>query len=113
MGNSTGKDTLGNTLRNVEAARENQWPAQRDAELIAHLRAEVKEQKRREEPTRIPRTFNRILCAVDFSAASTKAVELARRLATENDAALYLIHVCPTIAVPLGGAVPATPPEDK
>ena len=37
--------------------------------------------------------FRRLLCAVDFSDASLKAVEWAASLADESDAALTLLHV--------------------
>lgn len=40
-----------------------------------------------------PVTFRRILCSVDFSTASTRAVRLAMSLAEEADAQLMLLHV--------------------
>jgi Transcription factor zinc-finger len=36
-----GKDRMGNKLRDVEAAREDQWARQRDAELIEKMRKRV------------------------------------------------------------------------
>ncbi len=37
------KDRLGQTLRNVEAAREDQWARQHDAELLEQLRKKSSE----------------------------------------------------------------------
>jgi nucleotide-binding universal stress UspA family protein len=48
---------------------------------------------RPEAPDRAPGAFRRILCAVDFSAASLKALEYALSLAREADARLTLLHV--------------------
>jgi nucleotide-binding universal stress UspA family protein len=44
-------------------------------------------------PEHAPITFRRILCAVDFSAASIAALEFAMSLAEEADARLTLVHV--------------------
>jgi nucleotide-binding universal stress UspA family protein len=35
------------------------------------------------------------------------------RIANENDAALHLLHVCPTVAVPLVGPITATPEVEE
>jgi universal stress protein A len=43
--------------------------------------------------------FQRILCGVDFSATSTKALQFAERLARETDAELILAHA---FGVPAG-----------
>ena len=40
-----------------------------------------------------PAAFRRVLCAVDFSDASLKALEYAMAIAEEGDAALTLLHV--------------------
>jgi nucleotide-binding universal stress UspA family protein len=50
-------------------------------------------------PEHAPIQFRRILCAVDFSAASVAALEFAMSLAEEADARLTLLHV---IEVPHG-----------
>lgn len=41
----------------------------------------------------VPVLFKRILCAIDFSEPSTKALELALSLAQEADAELVILHV--------------------
>lgn len=51
------------------------------------------------------KVFNRILCPIDFDENSLKALDLAGRLASQNDAELYLLHVCSTVFIPLGGPV--------
>ena len=45
-----------------------------------------------------PRLFRRILCAVDFSPSSLKALDYASSLAQQGDAALTIIHVVEPIA---------------
>lgn len=54
---------------------------------------------------RMDRMLRTILCPVDFERNSLQALELARRIASRVDAALYVLHVCPTVSVPLGGVV--------
>lgn len=46
-------------------------------------------------------TFQRILVAVDGSAASRKALKTADRLAKRTDAELHLVHVIPDVPPPL------------
>lgn len=48
--------------------------------------------------------LRRILCATDFSAASSPAWEFAQRLALATKAELLLVHVVPWIRVPVEGA---------
>lgn len=106
MAASDEKDRYGDTLHNVERAREDQWAAERDRELLAKLRHHADEREateRHEQGT--PRLFKRILCPIDFDENSLKAMTLAGRLASQNHAELYLLHVCPTVFVPLGGVV--------
>ena len=49
------------------------------------------------------KAFNRILCPIDFEESSLKALDLAGRIAAQTGAELYLLHVCPTVMIPLGG----------
>jgi nucleotide-binding universal stress UspA family protein len=108
------KDRFGERLRSVGNAAANEWAAKSDRELLARLHreaAERLEKERREH--RKPRAFNRVLCAFDFGQGSLKALDLARRIAVENETALYLLHVCPTVAIPLGGQVTATPEVEE
>ncbi len=100
------KDRFGDKLRSVEKAREDQWAAERDRELLARLRRQAEERAARErQPGKTLKVFDRILCPIDFDENSLKALDLASRLASQNDAELYLLHVCPTVFIPLGGAV--------
>ena len=104
MASSDEKDRLGDRLANMEKVREEQWAAERDRELLAKLRqaAEARdaaEQQQRESA----KVFNRILCPLDFGEGSLNALGLAVRLAAQNKAELYLLHVCPMVVIPLGG----------
>jgi nucleotide-binding universal stress UspA family protein len=57
-------------------------------------------------------TFRHILAATDFSATSRAAVELARAMASESDAALTVVHVCEVPGYSETGPIPydvATP----
>jgi nucleotide-binding universal stress UspA family protein len=51
-----------------------------------------------EPPTDMLRVFKRILCPVDFSKPSLKALEYALALAKEADAELWLMHVIEGVA---------------
>lgn len=89
------KDRLGEKLAQVGSAVANEWASKSDRALLTKLKqaAELAKEKRER---RTPRAFNRVLCAFDFGQGSLKALDLARRIAIENEAALYLLHVCPT-----------------
>ena len=104
------KDRLGEHLRNREKATEGVWAARSDSELLRKLKraAEEKIAKAKKEG-RKPRAFNRILCATDFGRWSLRALDVARQIAQENDADLYVVNICPTMPVPLGGNVTGTP----
>jgi universal stress protein A len=58
-----------------------------------------------------PALFNikRILVPLDFSPASTKALECAQRLAQELDSAVTLLHVVETNGLPALGPLDAAP----
>jgi universal stress protein A len=106
MAASDEKDRYEDKLRHVEKAGEDQWAAKRDRELIAELRRQA------EEPATTGRhqgktlkVFNRILCPIDFEESSLKALDLAGRLVSQNNSELYLLHVCSTVFIPLGGPV--------
>jgi nucleotide-binding universal stress UspA family protein len=100
------KDRYGDKLHKVEQAREDQWAAQRDRELLTKLRRQAQERAATErQHTMTAKLFSRILCPIDFDENSLKAVNLAGRLASQNAAQLYLLHVCATVFVPLGGPV--------
>lgn len=106
MAISDEKDRLGDKLANLEKVREDLWAAERDRELLAKLR-QAAEARAAAEPQRreTAKVFNRILCPLDFEEGSLKALELAVRLAAQNKAELYLLHVCPVVVIPLGGEV--------
>jgi nucleotide-binding universal stress UspA family protein len=55
-----------------------------------------------EVPTSKADFFKRILCPVDFDASSLEALDLTRRMAAQTGALVYLLHTCPTVAIPLG-----------
>jgi Universal stress protein family len=100
------RDRYGEKLRQVEQAREDQWAAQRDRELLAKLRQEANERAAKDQQAaKTSKLFKRILCPMDFDDNSLKALNFASRLASENDAELYLLHVCSIVFVPLGGSV--------
>jgi nucleotide-binding universal stress UspA family protein len=109
MAGSDEKDRFGDKLADLEKVREDLWAAERDRELLARLRqaADARAAAEQPQPETI-RLFNRILCPLDFEEGSLNALKLATRLAAQNKAELYLLHVCPTTAIPLGG--PATEP---
>ena len=105
------KDRLGEKLAQVGSAALNEWASKSDSVLLAKLKRAAQEQLAKEKrKRRTARAFNRVLCAFDFGQGSLKALDLARRIAIESEAALYVLHVCPIVAVPLvGDAVTATP----
>jgi len=105
------KDRLGEKLAQVGSAVLNEWASKSDSVLLAKLKRAAQEQLAKEKrKRRTARAFNRVLCAFDFGQGSLKALDLARRITLESEAALYVLHVCPTVAVPLvGDAVTATP----
>jgi len=104
------KNRLGEKLGHVSSAAQSEWASKSDRALLARLKKAAQERLAKEKAERRPpRAFNRVLCAIDFGQGSLKALDLAGRIAMENDAALYLLHVCPTVTVPLGGPITATP----
>jgi len=108
------KDRFGEKLGHVSSAAQNDWATKSDRALLARLKRAAQERLAKEkDERRKPRAFNRVLCAIDFGQGSLKALDLAGRIAVENDAALYLLHVCPTVAVPLGGPITATPEVEE
>lgn len=108
------RDRLGEKLGHMSSAAQNEWASKSDRALLARLKRAAQERLAKEKAERrTPRAFNRVLCAIDFGQGSLKALDLAGRIAIENDAALYLLHVCPTVAVPLGGPITATPEVEE
>jgi nucleotide-binding universal stress UspA family protein len=106
MMTSDEKDRYGDKLRDLEKASENEWTAKRDRELLAKLRRQAEERATAEPQEKQPsKVFNRILCPIDVVQDSFDALDLAGRLASESGADLYLLHVCPTVFVPLSGPV--------
>lgn len=93
------KDRYGDKLRDTARARVNQWIAKRDRELIVRLQRAATER----QPGKTAKVFTKILCPVDFDENSLASLDLAGRLASQNDADLYLLHVCSTVFIPLGG----------
>lgn len=108
------KNRLGEKLAAAGMAATNQWAARRDHALLAKLRREAEERvaKDRKE-RRKPRAFNQILCPIDFGPSSLKALALAKQIASENDAALYVVHVCPAILIPVGGTATTPAAQEK
>jgi nucleotide-binding universal stress UspA family protein len=103
------KNRLGEKLGHVSSAAQNEWASKSDRALLARLKKAVQERLAKQKAERrTPRAFNRVLCAIDFGQGSLKALDLAGRIAVENDAALYLLHVWPTVVVPLSGPITAT-----
>jgi nucleotide-binding universal stress UspA family protein len=108
------KNRLGEKLGHVSSAAQSDWASKSDRALLARLKKAAQERLAKEKAERrTPRAFNRVLCAIDFGQGSLKALDLAGRIAVENDAALYLLHVCPTVNVPLGGPITATPEVEE
>ena len=106
MASSDEKDRFGDAIANIEKVREDLWAAERDRELLAKLRQAAEARAAAEQERREPvKVFNRILCPLDFEECSLKALGLAVRLAAQNQAELYLLHVCPVVLIPLGGQV--------
>jgi nucleotide-binding universal stress UspA family protein len=107
MVTSDERDRYGEKLRHLEKAREDQWAAQRDQELLEKLRKEALEQGK-SAPVRLQletKVFSRIIWPTDFDQRSLEALELAQKLCVQNDATLHLLHVSPTVSVPLGGVI--------
>jgi len=104
------KNRFGDELNKIGSAKLGEWAAKSDRALIERLRREAEEriEKERREK-RKPRAFNRILCATDFGKWSLTALNLAKQIALENEAQLYVAHICPTVTIPLGGKVTGTP----
>jgi len=106
MAASDEKDRYGEKLRQVGRAREDQWAAQRDRELLAKLRRKADE--RAATPRQgAKKILSRILCPIDFEKGSLKALDLAGQMAAQIGAELYLLHVCPTVTIPIGDRVKA------
>ena len=102
------RDRFGDKLRNVEKAREDQWAADRDRELLVKLRRQADERATAEPvEKRTGKVFRRILCPVDFEEGSFAALDLAKRLAVQNDADLDVLHVRTGFAVPARRGVSA------
>ena len=96
-------------------AATNQWAGERrDHALLAKLRREAEERvaKDRKE-RRKPRAFNQIRCPIDFGPSSLKALALAKQIASENDTALYVVHVCPAIRIRLAGTATTPAAQEK
>jgi nucleotide-binding universal stress UspA family protein len=95
------RDRYGDKLHAVEKAREDQWVAERDRELLVKLRGQADERARKEpKEKQTAKIFRRILRPIDFEEGSLSALDLAKRLAAENDAELDVLHVRSTFAVP-------------
>jgi nucleotide-binding universal stress UspA family protein len=108
------RDRLGEKLGGVSRAAQTEWASKSDRALLARLKRARQERLAQDKAERrTPRAFNRVLCAIDFGQSSLKALDLAGRIASENDAALYLLHVCPIVAVPLVGPITATPEVEE
>ncbi|HKN01386.1 MAG TPA: universal stress protein [Candidatus Binataceae bacterium] len=108
------RDRLGEKIKATGNAAANQWASKRDSELLAAMNRKARERAAQERKEgRKPRAFNRILCPIDFGKNSLKVLALAKQIASENEAELYVLHVCPSILVPLGGAITNKPAAEK
>lgn len=106
MAASDEKDRYGEKLRHVEQGRENQWAAERDRELLARMRRQAEEcVAAGQQQGKALKVFKRLLCPIDFEESSLKALDLAGQMASQNGAELYLLNVCSTVMIPLGGVV--------
>jgi nucleotide-binding universal stress UspA family protein len=91
---SDGKDRLGEKLRQAGKAREDQWAAERDRELLAKLkRRSLAETHKQETPKDSTGLFANISCPIDFGEVSLAALDLAGRLAAQHGATLHVLHV--------------------
>ena len=106
------RDRLGQRLGDVSSAAQNAWATKSDRALLARLKNAAQERLAKEK-RRKPRAFNRVLCAIDFGQGSLKALDLAGRIAVENEAVLYVLHVCPTVAISLSGPFTPTPEVEE
>ena len=101
------KDRLGEKLHEAEQARENQWAAERDHELLQNMRRQAEEaatEQRKLQP-QATRLYRRILCPIDlFAERSADAVAFASRITEQNGAELYLLNVCSTLMTPPGSS---------
>jgi nucleotide-binding universal stress UspA family protein len=89
------RDYLGDKLRLVERARENDYFRKLDQELIAKMRQEAAEtaEQAQEASPRPTNLFTPILVPVDFSPYSVQALERAADVAERFDSSLILLHV--------------------
>ena len=100
------KDRYGDKLRDLEKARENNGPLKEIANCLPSYVVRPTERTAGErQDKKASRVFSRILCPIDFEQDSLSALDLAGRLVSQNDADLYLLHVCSTVFVPLSGPV--------
>jgi len=100
------RDRYGDKLRDVEKGREDQWAAERDRELLVKLRGHADERAVAEPAEkRTPKVFRRILCPIDFEEGSIAGLDLANRLAVQNDAELDVLHVRTVFSVPAGSGL--------
>ena len=95
------KDRYGDKLIKAEHARENQWAAERDRELITRLRHQADERAATaEQRGTVLKVFKRILCPISFDKGSLAALDLAKHLAAQNDAELDVLHVRTMFGIP-------------
>ena len=115
------RDYLGDKLRLVEQARENEYFRKLDQELIAKMRQEAAEAAEKAQEASPPDTklFTPILVPVDFSPYSVQALERAADVAERFGSSLILLHVIAAqagvqaVAQRLGASavVPETPED--
>ena len=89
------RDYLGDKLRLVEQARENEYFRKLDQELIAKMRQEAAAtaEKAEEASPRDTNLFTPILVPVDFSPYAIQALERAADVAERFGSSLILLHV--------------------
>ena len=100
MASADEKDRYGEKLRQVGKAREEQWARQAENTLLDELRNQAGDQAREDVDKKI---FRRILCPIDFEENSLAALEMAGRLAAQNNSQLYVLYAFPTFPVPMPG----------
>ena len=93
------RDYLGEKLRLLERAREDQYFQKLDQELITQMRQAAAEEASAAERNVHPKhIFSPILVPVDFSDYSTQALHVAADMASPFNASLIVLHVIATEA---------------
>ena len=106
------KDRYGDKIRALGKVREDLWAAENERVVMEKMRAKAPGPEGSGKRTKALQIFKNILCGIDFEDSSLKALQLAGRIALQNDSAVHLIHVRQAIVVPMGGLVTNPPLTD-